>query len=42
MLVRGADELGHALDLRALVQAGEMRDGLSLTAVAYALAFGAL
>ena len=29
-------------DLRGLVQRGEMLDGLSLTAVCYALAFGAL
>jgi 8-oxo-dGTP pyrophosphatase MutT (NUDIX family) len=29
-------------DLRALVQNGEMLDGLSLTAVCYALAFGAV
>ena len=29
-------------DLRALVQDGQMLDGLSLTAVCYALAFGAL
>ena len=29
-------------DLRALVQAGEMLDGLSLTSILYALAFGAI
>ena len=34
--------MGRGSELRRLVQDGQMLDGLSLTGVCYALAFGAL